>query len=87
MSAPDSAPPAPSARFWARASQSALQSPQSAVAVAAGVWVGASLVAALATIWWQATQSGGFPDINGLLLAPALGFATVSFGLDRKSVV
>jgi hypothetical protein len=51
------------------------------VAVAASLWVGASLALALTTFWWQAAQVGGLAGFNVILLLPALGFAAISFGL------
>lgn len=51
------------------------------VAVAASLWVGASLAVAAVTFWWQAAQVGGLAGFSIPLLVPALGFASVSFGL------
>ncbi len=51
------------------------------VALAAALWVAASLVLVGATFWWQASQLGGLAEFQPLVLAPALAFATVSFVL------
>src|SRR5262245_39632133 len=51
------------------------------VAIAASVWVSASLALAVGTFWWQAVQVGGLASFNLPLLVPALGFAALSFGL------
>jgi len=47
-------------------------------AVAASLWVTASLVLALGTIWWQARQVGGLSGLNLPLLLPAAAFALIS---------
>jgi uncharacterized protein (TIRG00374 family) len=51
------------------------------VALAASLWVSASLLLALGTLWWQARQAGGLPGFNPALLLPAFGFALTSAGL------
>ena len=51
------------------------------VALAASLWVAASLIVAFATFWWQATEVGGLGQFHLPLLIPALGFAGISFGL------
>src|SRR3954452_18836154 len=51
------------------------------VAVAASLWVAASLVVAFGTLWWQAQQVGGLAGFNFGLLLPAAAFALVSAGL------
>lgn len=51
------------------------------VAFAAALWVAASLALVAATFWWQASQLNGLAQFEPLVLIPALGFATVSFGL------
>lgn len=51
------------------------------VALAASLWVAASLALAAGTFWWQAGQVGGLASFHLLMLAPALGFAATSFTL------
>jgi uncharacterized protein (TIRG00374 family) len=51
------------------------------VALAASLWVAASLALAGGTFWWQAGQVGGLASFNLPMLAPALCFAAISFGL------
>ena len=51
------------------------------VALAAALWVAASLALVGVTFWYQASQLGGLAQFEPLVLLPALGFAVVSFGL------
>jgi glycosyltransferase 2 family protein len=51
------------------------------VALAAALWVAASLALVIATFWWQAAQLGGLVQFDPVVLIPALGFAAASFGL------
>ncbi len=51
------------------------------VALAASLWVAASLALAVGTLWWQAGQVGGLSGLNPVFLLPAAGFALVSAGL------
>jgi len=51
------------------------------MALAATLWVAASLALAGGTFWWQAVQVGGMGSFNLPLLLPALCFAALSFGL------
>ena len=50
------------------------------MALAATLWVAASLALAGGTFWWQAVQVGGMGSFNLPLLLPALCFAALSFG-------
>jgi len=51
------------------------------VALAAALWVAASLVLAGGTFWWQAAQVGGPSSFDLVMLLPAFGLAAVSFSL------
>ena len=51
------------------------------VALAAALWVAASLVLVAITFWWQASQLGGLAEFIPWFLAPAFGFAVASFVL------
>lgn len=51
------------------------------VGLVAALWVAGGLLLAVSALAWQASQMGGLPLIHAPLLAPALGFATVSFVL------
>jgi uncharacterized protein (TIRG00374 family) len=51
------------------------------VALAAALWVAASLALVGITFWYQASQLGGLAQFEPLILLPALAFAAVSFGL------
>lgn len=51
------------------------------VALAAALWVAASLALVAATFWWQASQLDGLAQFEPVVLIPALGLAAVSFGL------
>jgi glycosyltransferase 2 family protein len=51
------------------------------VALAASLWVAASLAVAFATLWWQAQQVGGLAGFNLVLLYPAAAFALISAAL------
>src|SRR3954452_22398865 len=51
------------------------------VAIAASLWVAASLALAIGTFWWQLRQAGGIAGLNLSLLVPAACFALISAGL------
>ncbi len=51
------------------------------VALAAALWVAASLALVAGTFWWQASQIHGLAQFDPVLLVPALGFGAASFGL------
>jgi glycosyltransferase 2 family protein len=49
------------------------------VALAAALWVAASLVLVVATFWLQASHLGGLATFHPLFMVPALAFAAASF--------
>jgi len=51
------------------------------VALAAALWVAASLALVVITFWWQASQLGSLARFDPVVLLPALGFAIASFVL------
>ena len=51
------------------------------VALAAALWVAASLALVAGTFWWQASHLDGLARFDPVFMIPAFGFAAASFGL------